>query len=371
LCAVQTAIKPLMMRGIVPDFITSLDFHEMSRRFFEGVGDLRGTHLVAEPKATWHVVDHYPGLVSLLDNSWARLVIGEELGARGGLKAGATVAHLAFYLAVYMGCDPIIFVGQDLAFTGHVFYVPGVEIHAAWRSELNRFNTIEQKEWDRIVRNRPILRRVRGVDGGELYTDELLFTYLEQFEKDIADVPRRVIDATEGGARIRSTEVMALHEVAERFCAREIDPRRFAYRETVTWRDPSRLEATRHQLERRIEELDDAVELCEELLALLNQLDGLTNDPPRFNERLIRVDELRTKVQQTSRAYRLVNSFSQLAELRRFSADRQISTEDVADAERAKRQITRDIEFITSVRDGAVQLKPILTKALKRVVNQA
>ncbi|MBU0717061.1 MAG: DUF115 domain-containing protein, partial [Planctomycetes bacterium] len=173
LCAVQTTAKPLLQHGVVPDFITSLDFHEMSKKFFEGIGDLRGAHLIAEPKATWHVVDGYPGPVSLLDNGWARLVLGEELGARGRLPAGATVAHLAFYLAVYLGCDPIIFVGQDLAFTGHVFYVPGVEIHQAWQSELNRFNTIEQKEWDRIVRNRPILRRVPGVDGGELYTDEL------------------------------------------------------------------------------------------------------------------------------------------------------------------------------------------------------
>jgi hypothetical protein len=134
-----------MVRGIVPDFITTLDFHEMSRKFFEQVGDLSRTHLVAEPKAAWRVLDEYPGPMSLLDNAWARLILGEELGARGGLPAGATVAHLAFYLAVYLGCDPIVFVGQDLAFTGHVFYTPGVEIHRAWRSEINRFQSLEHK----------------------------------------------------------------------------------------------------------------------------------------------------------------------------------------------------------------------------------
>ncbi|MGB2987342.1 MAG: 6-hydroxymethylpterin diphosphokinase MptE-like protein [Phycisphaerae bacterium] len=367
ICAVQTAVKPLMARGLVPDFITSLDFHEMSRRFFEGVGDLSGAHLVAEPKATWHVVDNYSGPVSLLDNGWARLVIGDGLGERGGLKAGATVAHLAFYLAMHMGCDPIIFVGQDLAFTGHVFYIPGVEIHHTWRSELNRFNTMEQKEWDRIVRNRPILRRVPGTDGGELYTDELLFTYLEQFEKDIADVPRRVINATEGGARIRGTETMTLREAAGRFCSRKIDPQRFAYRDTVRRRDPSRLGATGVQIERRIEELEGVVELCEELLTLLTELDGLTHDPPRFNRRLVRVDELRTKVQQESLAYRIVAAFTQLAELRRFSADRHISACETDDTERAKRQVARDIEFITGIRDGAVDIKPILTEALRRI----
>lgn len=371
LCAVQTALGPLLKRGIVPDFVTSLDFHEMSRKFFEGVGDLRGVHLVAEPKATWHVVDDYPGPVSLLGNSWAQLVIGDELGARGTLEAGATVAHLAFYLAVYLGCDPVIFVGQDLAYTGHVFYVPGVEIHDAWRSELNRFNTMEHKEWDRIVRNRPILQRVPGVDGGTLYTDELLFTYLEQFEKDIAQVPCRVIDATEGGARIRGTEVITLQKATRRFCHRRIDQRRFAYREATTWRDGFRLEATRAELARRIEELDDAVELCQELLTLLNELDGLTDDPPRFNQRLVRVDELRTKVQHESRAYLIVNAFTQLAELRRFSADRRTGASEAQDTERAKRQIARDIEFITAVRDGAIDIKPILGDALQRVIKAA
>lgn len=368
LCAVQTAVKPLMQRGIVPDFITSLDFHEMSRKFFEGVGDLRGAHLVAEPKATWHVLDNYPGPISLLDNAWARLVIGDPLGARGGLTPGATVAHLAFYLAVYMGCDPIIFVGQDLAFTGHVFYVPGVEIHQTWQSELNRFNTMEQKEWERIVRNRSILRRVPGVDGTELYTDELLFTYLEQFEKDIANVSGRVIDATEGGAEIRGTEIMPLRETTEQFCKQRIDPARFAYRETTQWRDASQLSAARAEVERRIEELDGVVALCEELLPLLNELEGLTNDPPRFNRRLVRVDELRTKVQQQSRGYQIVASATQLAELRRYSADRRIGGLEGDDAERARQQIKRDTDFITGVRDGAEEVQPVLGEALQRII---
>ena len=33
------------------------------------------------------------------------------------LPSGSTVAHLAYYLAEHLGCDPIIFVGQDLGFS--------------------------------------------------------------------------------------------------------------------------------------------------------------------------------------------------------------------------------------------------------------
>ena len=367
LIAVQTALRPMMQRGIVPDFVTSLDFHEMSRKFFEDVGDLSDVHLVAEPKATWHVLDNYPGPISLLDNSWARLVLGESLGARGGLRAGATVAHLAFYLAAYMGCNPIVFVGQDLAFTGHAFYIPGVEIHHAWRTELNRFNWLEQKEWERIVRNRPILKTVQGNDGSTLYTDELLFTYLEQFEKDIAEVPNRVINATEGGARIRGTEVMPLERVANEHCAQWINPKRFAYRQGSTHRDVSRWPATRDVLRRRVEQLDRVVTTCDELLEVLDELKDLADDPDRFNKRILRVDELRSRIQNEGEAFRIVNVATQLAEFQRFSADRRLSTATVGDAERARRQIARDISFITGVRDGAHIVQPILAASLERV----
>jgi hypothetical protein len=367
LCAAQTTLKPLMERGIVPDFVTCLDFHEMSRKFYEGIEGLEAVHLVAEPKATWHVLDRYPGPISLLGSDWAALLLGERLGRRSGLKAGATVAHLAFYLAAYMGCDPILFVGQDLAFTGHVFYVPGVEIHRAWRSEINRFNTMEMKEWDRIVRNRSILRRVPGCDGGELYSDELLFTYLEQFEKDIATVPFRVMNATEGGARIRGTEQMTLRDAIERFCREPIDERRFAYRTSTRWKNTALLGAAQAELNLRIEELEEVKNLCEEMLGLLKELKELTGDPARFNKRLVRVDELRTKVQYRSRGYRIVNAASQMIEFRRFSADRRIGASDARGIERAKRQLERDIEFVTGVRDGAREVEPILRESLERM----
>ncbi|MBN1491461.1 MAG: motility associated factor glycosyltransferase family protein, partial [Phycisphaerae bacterium] len=81
LIAVQTMLKPLLRRGITPHFVTSLDFHEISRSFFEGLTaeQLADIHLVAEPKATWHVIDHFAGPVSLLDSEFARMCVGDAL----------------------------------------------------------------------------------------------------------------------------------------------------------------------------------------------------------------------------------------------------------------------------------------------------
>jgi hypothetical protein len=366
LIAVQTTFKMLLDRGIVPDFVTALDYHEMSKRFFEGVKDFSGTHLVAEPKVTWHVLDAYRGPVSLLDNGFARLCVGDELAARAGLKAGATVAHLAFYLALHLGCAPVILVGQDLAYTGHVYYAPGTAMHDLWRPELNRFWTMEMKEWERIARARRILMRVKDLEGRDLYTDEQLFTYLQQFEGDFAAVPGRVIDATEGGVRKSGTQVMTLNEAAERYCREPIPPECFAYRERLSWHDPARLPAGRAQLRKRLAELDEMTRTCQRLTERLHELLGLLDDPPRFNQRLKEVDKLRARVRELDHVYRLISAVSQQAELQRYSADRRLGLSGAEGKDRARAQLERDLRFVEGVIEGADAAREILEESLAR-----
>ena len=66
------------------------------------------------------------------------------------LPGGSTVAHLAYYLAEHLGCDPIIFVGQDLGFTDGLYYLPGTSYEDVWRPELGRFCTMEMKNWEQL-----------------------------------------------------------------------------------------------------------------------------------------------------------------------------------------------------------------------------
>lgn len=364
--AVQTTFKMLLDRGITPDFVTSLDFHEMSKRFFEGVPADCRTHLVAEPKVTHHVIDTYKGPTSLLHNNFARLCLGDDLAARDGLKAGATVAHLAFYLAVYMGCEPIMLVGQDLGYTDHVYYTPGVAMHDMWRPDLNRFSTIEMKEWERIVRSRNILMKVKDLNGHDIYTDEQLFTYLQQFEGDFGALPGRVIDATEGGVHKANAQVMTLAEAAERYCRRELPAEAVAYRDTLDWCDRSKIAEGKARIERRFEEVVKMSDTCDEMLRVLEELTGLTDKPGEFNRRIGRVDALRIQIRQMRRTYEAISAVSQLAELQRFSADARMATDVSEGAERAKRQLERDIRFVRAVRDGADALREILRACKER-----
>ena len=79
-----------------------------------------------------------PGPVSLLGNEHAESLLRELKLNKPPLPAGATVAHLAYYLAEFLGCDPIIFVGQDLGFSDGLCYAPGTSYEDVWRPELSR-----------------------------------------------------------------------------------------------------------------------------------------------------------------------------------------------------------------------------------------
>ncbi len=396
LIAAQTTLRLLLSRGIKPHFVTSLDFSDLSKQFFEAVQVPDNLVLVAEPKASWHVVDAFRGTpamaghrIILLDNEFAHRCLGEALAKRTPMEAGATVMHLAFYLAQWLGCDPIILVGQDLAFGGHCYYTPGVAIHRAWQSELSRYCTLEMKEWMRIVRQREILRKVQDIDGGEIYTDEQMFTYLQQFERDFAKCASRVIDATEGGARKAGAAVMSLADAAGRYCAKPLDATKFDYLRR-SWYEPSRLDPARETLATKRDELGAFRGLCLETRDVLLELTGLLDSPARFNRRIVRVDELRTLVQQHGEVFRMVRDVSQLGELQKFAADRRLAIElgrlktdgarDVSGERnrsqrakeaaitrlRAERQLQRDCRLVEALLQGCDELGRILDEALAR-----
>jgi hypothetical protein len=306
--------------------------------------------------------------MSLLDNAYARMCVGDTLAARDGLRAGATVAHLSYYLAEYLGCDPIIFVGQDLAYSDNAFYSPGVAIHEIWRSELNRFCTIEMKDWEHIVRRRGILRRVKDIDGLDIYTDETLFTYLEQFEKDFAGARAKVIDATEGGARKRGAETMPLAEAAARFCTSPLPAERLEYRREWIRRNNGRLSLAANEISRRIEDVTVFRDRSKECVAILREMMQLTDRPAEFNRRLARVDDLRAQIARQEQTYQLVSQMAPLAELRRLSADRRLNADVIAGIEKAKRQLVRDIEYVEAMKEAADATLDVLEGAKARLV---
>jgi hypothetical protein len=365
--AVQTVLKTLLSRGIRPHFVTALDYHEISRRFYEGLSpaDVEGVTLVVEPKASPAILEAFPGNIRCVGEDTADRILGQALWRdMGRIDPGATVAHMAYYLARHLGCDPVLLVGQDLGFTGGHYYGSGAAIHNVWAGELSEFNTLEMLEWQRIARMRSLLRRVEGADGRPIYTDEQMATYLLQFERDFLrdrEKGLRVIDTTPGGVRKRHTEQMPLAQALDTLATRPLEPLPAPHA-----RDDS--PARRRAVEARVIFLrDEAHRLADKSTKaadLLGRMLTSHENQGRVNALISKVQTIGEQAAATG-AYWLAQFINQTGQFKRYRADRLIALDEaITDLERQRRQIDRDIENVTWMGDAARDVARLLDDGL-------
>lgn len=372
LIATQTVLGTLLSRGIKPHFVVALDYHEISRRFYEGLtaDAVRGVTLVVEPKANPAILEAFPGSIRCAGDDVLDAVLGEGLSRpMGEIPPGATVAHLAYGLARFIGCDPVILVGQDLAFTDGQYYAHHAAIHRVWSNELNHFNTLEMLEWERIVRMRSMLRTATAVGGGEVYTDEQMHTYRVQFEREFQrDSSRglRTIDASEGGAAKADTVVMSLAEALNAHRKSRvpstlgdgvpIDP---ATRDATLARVDARLRQVRIEAERVTSHCDATRKALDRMLTSQrdqSQVERLINDAQRESKAM--------DTQRTGLA--LAQFLNQTGQLKRFKADRAIAHDaQLTPIERQRRQIERDMMNAQWLGDSAVRTSELLDQSIR------
>ncbi|MDI3540984.1 MAG: hypothetical protein PWP66_522 [Thermosediminibacterales bacterium] len=200
ICA-GSAFKALLKEGIIPDFIVSIDGSEPNFLHFDGIDNFEAA-LVFEPMIYPDILKVYKGKKVIFQASPLTGVIQKKLNRDfGALSLGGTVAISAFSLAVRIGGNPIIFVGQDLAYKNGI-------THASGTAHKNK-SVDKSKE----------LIEVEGIDGKPVYTDRVFLSFLTQFEQEIEKYPDiEFIDATEGGAKISGTRIMTLKQVLNTYC---------------------------------------------------------------------------------------------------------------------------------------------------------
>lgn len=384
--AVQTVLKPLLRRGVRPHFVTALDYSEISTRFYEGLRgeDVAGVTLIADAKVNPAVIEAWTRLGGALrtpgDKHLDKL-LGKELAReKGTLPAGATVAHLAYYVARHLGCDPVALVGQDLGFTDGQYYAAGAAVHNLWAAELNDLNTLEMLEWQRILRMGAHLRPAVDQSGRPMYTDEQMATYLVQFERDFkADAERGLttIDATEGGVLKAHTRVMPLAEFLEahrgrggdepvervlggvgegargggRGCVAPPSLRRVEERVAAVRNDAARIA----ERSRRAESL--IVEMIERHA-----------DQPRVNRLIGELEKVRDDAVGRQPAFDLVQTLNQSGVFNRLRADRAVRIADhgggLTPTERQRRQLERDLDNVRTLALAGDDLGAILDDTL-------
>ena len=211
---VDAALRAVMRAGIHPDLVCTVDPNP-PERFFTDL-DLRGLTWCCENASKPEIIRKYGERVyyfGYFEKGWNQM-ISEMLGyGFQVLPTGGSVSSIAFAMALYFGFRKIVFMGQDLAFTGGKSHTSGIEGALG--------------DNDKYIKSR-CLMEVEGIDGTMLQTDFQMWYYKQWFEKAIRDGGdrMRVIDATEGGAKIEGTENMKMSEVVAGECPAEFDFRK-------------------------------------------------------------------------------------------------------------------------------------------------
>ncbi len=365
--AVQTVLKLLLAHGVRPDFVTALDYHEISRRFYEGLDELHDITLIAEPKANRAIVDHYPGPVRMLQSRFLDLLLGSLARPRDALTAGTTVAHLSFYLAQYLGCDPIVFIGQDLGFTDGLYYCPGTPIHDIWATQLSPFNTLEMMEWKRIARMKGNLQRMDDIHGRSIYTDEQMLTYLRQFERDFAEAPQTIIDATEGGLPKQNTQRMTLAEAMHRYATQPIPDIPLPPDEL----DAGWIDAVADHLADRRAQVVRLRRASRDAQPILRRMIERQRDREAMTALFRKLEKHQKQVAELNEAFTLVNELNQVGALNRIKADRALRVDKPTDPfEKQKRQLERDTENVRWLDEACTETLDIFDEAARRLVDR-
>ncbi|EDP4142143.1 motility associated factor glycosyltransferase family protein [Campylobacter jejuni] len=197
------ALSMLEKKGIIPDYVTNLDFTDLAMKFFQNKENLKQS-IIALECAT------HPNVVHSLKAENCMIVLRNKalyqrfnLNDFGYIDTGTHVSHFSYTLALALGFKNIIMIGQDLAFDekGNS-HSKGFDFGEKFSGEENI---------DKL--------KVPAYGGkGEVLTHIAWNDYRIKLEYLFAcnDQKAKFYNATEGGARINFTEELSFKECCEK-----------------------------------------------------------------------------------------------------------------------------------------------------------
>lgn len=155
--ATDTAWRPLVRGGITPHLVVALDPTPENGRHLGDVPASPATWIVAEGSVDAAALATLDGRVALFrvasHHPWPWLT---SIVDRLQLRAWGSVLTSAFDLALVCACDPVVFVGADLAFTGGQPYCRGTTAETHWASHAARGVSLRQV-WANTLASRPLV----------------------------------------------------------------------------------------------------------------------------------------------------------------------------------------------------------------------
>ncbi len=201
------ALSMLEKEGIIPDYVTNLDFTDLAMKFFQN----------KENKTSLNVLScaTHPNVVHSLKAENCVIILRNKalyqrfnLNDFGYIDTGTHVSHFSYTLALALGFKNIILIGQDLAFD------------EKGNSHSQGFSYGEQFSGEKTV---PTLKTQAYAGKGEVLTHITWNDYRIKLEYLFAcnSKEAKFYNATEGGARINFTEELSFKECCEKLLTKE------------------------------------------------------------------------------------------------------------------------------------------------------
>lgn len=343
LIAVDSVWSVLTQYGITPDVVVALDTLNVpawKREDFDA-----DSLLVLDVGCNQEMFGSVASPMLVTSNHPTEASLCVRLGTPvDTFPSGGSVATMAFNLAIYMGANPVIFVGQDLAYTDGKDHADGYQYASAYESGLREERS--QSGFD-----------VEGYYGGRVRTERQFMHYKNWFEGRIKQLGQEtlVINCTEGGARIDGAAQIPLMVVCEELATVSLAKPIFQTREPSRNENLSvedRCEAVRNLKK----DLRDFGDIASEGLRLVEQC-----STKKLRKTLRKIDQLNEKLQtyEATTKY-LVDTFAaeSLQKVRRTTL-RDDRTED-----KERISLERYREIYESIEQVVNSLEPSLERLL-------
>ncbi|HEB7566955.1 TPA: motility associated factor glycosyltransferase family protein [Campylobacter coli] len=202
------ALSMLEKEGIVPDYVTNLDFTDLAMKFFQNKENLKQS-IIALECAT------HPNIVRSLNAENCMIVLRNKalyqrfnLNDFGYIDTGTHVSHFSYTLALALGFKNIIMIGQDLAFDEEGnSHSKGFDFGEKFSGEEN----IDKLKVPAYAGKGEVLTHIAWND----YRIKLEYLFACNDQK------AKFYNATEGGARINFTEELSFKECCEKLLTKE------------------------------------------------------------------------------------------------------------------------------------------------------
>ncbi|PMP69698.1 MAG: hypothetical protein C0187_06555 [Calditerrivibrio nitroreducens] len=251
ICAVDASVRVMKNYELKPHLVTSLERVIATSKLFEGLTaeDVKDVYLAACPVIRPETYANFPGERIIVYRNFATFQWLEI--EKGILNIGSSAANMAFKILEFLGCNPIILIGQDLAFgEDDVTHAKGA--------------TFGEKE--EHYHNGERILEVEGNFVPKIKTTETWYKFLKYYEKDIANFSGKVVNATEGGARIPGTEVISFKEAIDRYINERIGVLE-TIKSSLNYPTLEEIELSRKKM---MEKVVDAISYADEVIAQMH-----------------------------------------------------------------------------------------------------